>query len=391
MGFDRAGDRHAAVRLAVLFLAGATAATGWTRGLYATAVLAVVVAAWVGAAQLLAARRRHAPRAAVPAPAGDDARARQRLAVYLDLSPAPLVALDAGDRLRAVNRAARRLFGADDMLRDPPPALVAAIAATVPGRTARVQIGTAQGLHRFAILTVDLATDGVPARVAALIDIDAELRAAEAQALHDLLQVLSHEITNTLTPIASLARTAAQMLAEPDADRQAVADAVATVARRAEGLQRFGEAYRAMARLPAPTIASVRIAPLVEDLARLFATRWPAAVLTLDLDAAPATVAADADQLSAALWALLQNAAEVADAVTVQVRATATTVELLIADNGPGIAGADRDAIFQPFFTTKPEGSGVGLALSRQIFRAHGGDLILIAPAPAQFVGSLPR
>jgi len=81
----------------------------------------------------------------------------------------------------------------------------------------------------------------------------------------------------------------------------------------------------------------------------------------------------------------------VADAVTVQVRATATTVELLIADNGPGIAGADRDAIFQPFFTTKPEGSGVGLALSRQIFRAHGGDLILIAPAPAQFVGSLPR
>lgn len=387
MGFDaRTTARSVATSLA-LFAVGVVAALGWMNGLYATATLALVAALWIGAAAHLTARRRAAPPPPPPLQIGDDARERRRLAAYLDLSPAPLIALDPDNRLRAVNRAARRLFDGEGGSAG---ALVMGIAAAVPGRAASVQIETAGGVHIFAVLTADFAGGDEPStRIAALIDIDAEVKAAEAQALRELLQILSHEITNTLTPIASLARTAAQMLADPAADAEAARDAVETVARRAEGLQRFGEAYRTMARLPLPTIAPVRLGPLTMDLARLFAIRWPAATLTLDLAAAPATVRADADQLTTALWALLQNAAEVAGAVTLGIRSVAGAVEILVADDGPGIPASVAPSIFQPFFTTKRDGSGVGLALARQIFRAHGGDLSLIAERPATFAGTL--
>lgn len=387
MGFDAQTTARSVANSVALFAAGLVAALGWANGLYATATLALVAAVWIGGAVQLFARRRAAPPPPPPLPAGDDARERRRLAAYLDLSPAPLVALDPDHRLRAVNRAARRLFDGEGQ---PAEALIGGIAAAVPGRAASVQIETGGGVHIFAVLTADFAGGDEPStRIAALIDIDAEVKAAEAQALRDLLQILSHEITNTLTPIASLARTAAQMLADADADPAAARDAVETVARRAEGLQRFGEAYRAMARLPLPAIASVRLGPLAADLARLFAIRWPAATLTLDLDAAPATVRADADQLITAIWALLQNAAEMAGAVTLTIRAVTGAVEILVTDDGPGVPETVAASIFQPFFTTKRDGSGVGLALARQIFRAHGGDLSLIAPRPAQFAGTL--
>ncbi|KQU61604.1 hypothetical protein ASG67_16545 [Sphingomonas sp. Leaf339] len=383
-------NARALVRAGALFAAGIVAALGWVNGLYATATLAVIAALWIGAAAHHVARRRASPPPPSPIPVGDDARERRRLAAYLDLSPAPLVALDARDRLHAVNRAARRLLGADDLVTHPPSALIDAIGAAVPGRAASVRIDTERGTHSFAILTTDLTGSEMATRVAALIDIDSEMKAVEAQALRDLLQVLSHEITNTLTPIASLARTAAQMLVDGDAAHAAVHDAVETVARRAEALHRFVDAYRSMARLPVPTLAPVQLAPLVADIARLFDTRWPAATLSCDLRAAPATVRADADQLTAAIWALLQNAAEVAVTVSLDIRPTAGGVEFMVGDDGPGILDANTGAIFQPFFTTKAEGSGVGLALARQIFRAHHGDLVLFSARPAEFLATLP-
>ena len=106
-------------------------------------------------------------------------------------------------------------------------------------------------------------------RIGALIDIDAELKAAEAAALRDLVQVLSHEIVNALTPIASLAETAVAMLDDPDPTLPKVRDAVETVARRAASLHRFGESYRALAKLPAPSVERIPLAGFVSDLAAL--------------------------------------------------------------------------------------------------------------------------
>ncbi|MGN6376022.1 MAG: sensor histidine kinase [Sphingomonas sp.] len=380
---DRAGpDRYRSgmapiVTPLLIFLLGAAALAAGEHGLFATFALTLLLAVWLAATNLVSARRRAAlPAAPVPLWTAERAREQRRLTAYLDLSPAPLVTLDGEDRLFAVNRAARRLFGCEDRVPGPPAGLIAAIAGAAPGRSASVQIELDGEPRDFALAIADLAQAGASLRIAALVDIGAELRAAEASALRDLLQVLSHEIMNALTPIASLGRSAADLLADrQDATLADVQDAVETVARRAEGLQRFTTAYRDLARLPPPSIARVAIVPLIDDLARMAAVRWPALTLTTDVERAPRTMDADPDQLHAALWALVQNAAEAVGEghVTVAVAAVSGGVLFTVSDDGPGIAPAHFDAVFRPFFTTKPEGSGVGLTLVRQIVHAHQG------------------
>lgn len=383
-----ASDRVAAViRAAFLPVAGAAAAAAWMQGLYASAFLATLVAVWIVALAIVTATPLFMPVSA-PAPIEPSpiepsgAIERQRLTAYLDFSPAPLIALDDAGRLHAINRAARRLFASEDLVVDPPPSLVSALADTASGRTATVELRDDTDARSFALATGDLSFGATRTRIGALINIDAELKAAEATALRELVQVLSHEVVNALTPIASLAQSAADMLGDPDPALSHVRDAVETVARRAAGLHRFGEAYRALARLPAPTIERIAVPPFVADLERLFVTRWPAIPLVIDAVRAPPYMRGDPDQLSAATWALLQNAAEAvatlsAPKVDLSIEAIDEGFAIEVADNGLGIPAADADAVFRPFFTTKPEGTGVGLALARQIFRGHTGELLI--------------
>ncbi len=376
-----ASDRvRAMLRALVIAAAGAAGALAATRGLYATTALAALLVIWIAALNLVdTGQRPPLPPLPTPVPAGEEER--RRLNAYLDLSPAPLVALDDG-RLRVVNRAARRLLGASDLVADPPDGLVAALSDTRPGRTATIDIGHATAVRSFALATGDLALAGRMTRIGALIDIDAELKAAEAAALRDLVQVLSHEIVNALTPIASLAGTAVAMLDDPNPALPQVRDAIETVARRAASLHRFGESYRALARLPMPSPKRIPLPGFVNDLTALFTIRWPTIAFTTDLQRAPAYLSADPDQLTAALWAVLQNAAEALhdtpDArVTLAVSALVDQTQITMTDNGPGIAAGNKDDIFRPFFTTRTEGTGIGLALARQILRGHNGDLTL--------------
>ena len=394
-----ASDRvRAMLRALVIAAAGAAGAVAATRGLYATALLAALLAVWIAALNLVDTGQRP-PLPPPPAPVSAGEEERRRLNAYLDLSPAPLVALDDG-RLRVVNRAARRLLGASDLVADPPDGLVAALSDTRPGRTATIEIGVDTDIRSFALATGDLALAGRMTRIGALIDIDAELKAAEAGALRDLVQVLSHEIVNALTPIASLAETAVAMLDDPEPALPKVRDAIETVARRAASLHRFGESYRALAKLPAPSPERIPLAGFVNDLTALFTTRWPTINFRTDLQRAPAYLLADPDQLTAALWAVLQNAAEALhdtpDArVTFAVSTMVGQTQFTMTDTGPGIPVGHQADIFRPFFTTKTEGTGVGLALARQILRGHNGDLGLVSSVPGETrfegaVGSVP-
>lgn len=381
----------------MMFALGLAAMFAAERGLWANLTLATLLAAWIWAAIFAYGdrKRQRAPQPRTFAETEAQAREQRRLTAYLNLSPAPLLMLDGDGRLNAVNRAARRLFACHDRIPDPPDGLLDAIDAAKPGRSASVMLDLNGETRAFALATGDLVVGGEGLRIAALVDIDAELRAAEASALRDLLQVLSHEIMNALTPIASLGRTAADMLAErEDAELDAARDAVETVARRAEGLERFTASYRDLARLPPPVLGRVMVRPLFEDLARMFAARWPKATLTVAVERASATLLADADQLHAALWALLQNAAEAsggAGQVTIEAESVPGGLAIMVADDGPGVAAHARDDIFRPFFTTKASGSGVGLALVRQIMHAHQGTARLIeAPRGAAFLLELP-
>lgn len=390
-----ASDRIAeAVRMVVV--GGASAAAAWTahEGLYANTALALLVALWIGGSSALSARSLPVPPPS-PAPTPDQEE-RRRLLAYLDLSPAPLVVCEAGV-LSAVNRAARRLFLTDTVIASPPPMLVEAMLHTPPGRTATVTLEDKGATRTFALAAGELLLGGHVAQVGALIDIGAEIKAAEAAALRELVQILSHEIVNALTPIASLAETAAAMMEDDPVDQPAVREAVVTVARRASGLQRFGDAYRSLARLPAPHKERIVTADLLADLARLFAVRWPDIPFSCAGDHAPPVIHADVDQLTAALWALLQNAAEAsegrADArVALHVAAGLDAALFSISNSGPSIAPDVAETMFQPFMTTKPTGSGVGLALARQILRGHGGEVELQRSdtTATQFVAIVP-
>ncbi len=148
-----------------------------------------------------------------------------------------------------------------------------------------------------------------------LTDMEAELHLAEATALRDMLQVLNHEIMNSLTPVTSLVESAHALLQESAAANLPVAaDALATALRRAQGIDRFNKAYRSLARLPAPVLRPCKVSGLLEEAAVLFRARWTDSlvVLTVNEPNLEIVVQLDADLMLQALLNLMTNAAEAA-------------------------------------------------------------------------------
>jgi nitrogen fixation/metabolism regulation signal transduction histidine kinase len=365
-------------------------------GFYACALVLALIALW----RVVAVAWPTWPRAVPPQgrSLASAAELEQRLlSSLLDQTPAPLLIRRSDGVIRAGNRAARSLFGTDDRLSAPPQALTRAMAAPPADRTT-VTLDTQAGPRAYALSITDLGgvgdsdRDGV--RLAVLIDIQPELRAVEAAALRDLLQVLGHEIMNALTPVASLAATAIDLLADDTPASTLLArDAVQTLARRAAGLARFVEAYRTLARLPPPDLQPTRLSALVEECAKLFHSRWRARGVWLDVEqpGEEVLVPLDMDLMVHALMNVLSNAAEAALACSarpasvrlaahVPMEASTEGVRLTVADSGAGVAPDMGDQVFQPFFTTKLDGTGVGLSFARQVALSHGGDLILQPP-----------
>ncbi|HYI39045.1 MAG TPA: ATP-binding protein [Allosphingosinicella sp.] len=397
MAFSSAGRLIAA---AALFGCGIAVSTAAVHGLLGAATLSGLVAAAIAVA--IASRPANSVAGfsvpADPLPPDD----RDRLHALVDQSPSPLVVYNEAGRLDAVNRSARRMFKTDGRILEPPPELVEIIRGMRPPGVIRFAVAGSD--RAFAVTTTETEDESGQAVIAALVDVEAELHTLEAAALRELMQVLSHEIMGALTPIASLSRTAADILHDREPSIEDARDAIETVANRAEGLEQFTSAYRRLARLPPPKLTTVKLARLIEDCGRLFRARFDDVGVSLDVrvPVSPIDMRADPSQVGAALWALLQNAAEAALAngsrATPRVAATAeahaTDIRIFIEDSGGGVEVADAVSIFRPFFTTKPRGSGVGLSLARQIVRAHGGEIELLPSQKklgALFLISLPR
>jgi len=389
----------AAATQALVFVCGALAVLAIQGSLYACglvcALAGIWLAAWAATRSRAPARRGALSKAAAPSAS----RAPDLLANLLDQTPAPLLIRRPDGVIRAGNRAARALFHTDDRLLDPPQALVQALRDGAPGERLTLSLahaGAAGGVRTYAMPLTDVTGPaGAVTRLAALLDIEPELRAAEAGALRELLQVLSHEIMNALTPVASLAATAVELMEDQTPASTALAcEAVATLGRRAEGLTRFVEAYRTLARLPPPRLAPTAIAALLDETARLFRSRWSTLGVELETRVAPVgdlVVKLDTDLMIHALMNILSNAAEAALSAPTPPRVSLAAaagpgggVELAIADSGPGVSAQDRDRVFQPFFTTKADGTGVGLSFARQVALSHGGTLTLAPDTPGK-------
>jgi len=387
MDFRRLGGR--ALGQALLFACGTGAVIALHFGLYACTAVLVLLAIWLGSVAIWPTYEIGSPSARTPSDAATPSKAEQRwLGSLLDQTPAPLLVLHGDGIVRTGNRAARTLFRTDDRLIQPPGALVAALNSPSPTERLTVTLDTENGSRAFAISMSDLVGPEGALRLAVLLDIQPEIRAAEAAALRDLLQVLSHEIMNALTPIASLAGTAVDLLGdETPASTAQARDAVETLARRAEGLTRFVDAYRTLARLPPASLKPTRLGALLGEVARVFRSRWErqGVVLEVNEPAMDFDLDLDMDLLVHALMNVMSNGAEAALAsagekrlVKLTARAREAGAVLTIEDSGTGVPPADRERVFRPFFTTKAQGTGVGLSFARQVALSHGGDLALL-------------
>jgi len=289
-----------------------------------------------------------------------------------------VLAFDGAHELRLANPAALQLLGIevgtaigrsagelalDEFLDDE---RQTRIVGAVAGRSGRWQV--THGTFRES---------GLVQHLLIIADVRQALRDEERLAWQRLIRVIGHEVNNSLTPIRSLAETLRDMLQRtlvPGQSREETLGALGVIADRTEGLGRFLAQYSRLARLPPPRPRWVPVAPLLARVAVLDPEHRIEIAVDPDLEAC-----VDEDQLEQVLINLVKNALEsqAPDGTHIAMRAQSRADRLSIAvlDSGTGIANPDN--LFVPFFTTKPGGSGVGLALSRQIVEAHGGTLRL--------------
>ncbi|HTY06673.1 MAG TPA: ATP-binding protein [Gemmatimonadales bacterium] len=285
---------------------------------------------------------------------------------------------DANDVLRLVNASGERLLGqdADHILgrRADELGLAECLRGEAP-RVLELEFPTARG--RWEVRRGAFRQEGLPHQLVVLADVSRTLRAEERLAWQRLIRVLGHEINNSLTPIRSVAQRLTELLARPGKDgplREDLERGLELIAGRSESLTRFLSAYARLARLPPPKLAPVDVPSWIERVARL-ETRVAVEIVP----GIPVTVTADGDQLDQLLINLIANATDAALAtgggVKIRWKARAHVVDVEVIDDGPGLP--ETKNLFVPFFTTKPNGSGIGLVLSQQIAEAHGGRLTL--------------
>ncbi|MBD8871327.1 histidine kinase [Rhodanobacter sp. DHB23] len=296
---------------------------------------------------------------------------------------------DEGRRLRLLNPAAQRLLDAERHRLFGLSAAELGLAPLLEGPSARLLAHVFPGRSgRFEVRHAALRSGGRGGQLLVVNDVGRVLREEERAAWQRLLRVLGHEVNNSLAPIQSMAGTLATLAARdplPDDWREDFRGGLELIGHRAEALARFLASYTRLARLPPPQTRTVELSALLAKLAKL-EQRLPVGVEAGE----PLVVEADPDQLEQALINLLRNAVEAAlpaGGVRLRCRREGERAVIEVEDDGPGPPPSDN--LFVPFFTTKPGGSGIGLALARQIAEAHEGGVTLAAREDAR--GALAR
>jgi nitrogen fixation/metabolism regulation signal transduction histidine kinase len=300
------------------------------------------------------------------------------LARILEVMHAPLFAFDRENTLQLVNNAGVQLL--------------ARTYARTFGHSAReleledLLASPDQSVHSFGskptrwlLRKAVFRQDGVPHTLLLLADVSLPLQEEEQIAWKRLIRVLGHELSNSLAPIKSIAGSLLARVDQIEGDDATTRDfrrGLGVVESRADSLHRFVQSYRLLAQLPPPHLKPVQLAALLERVVLLEQR------VSVQLDPGPpALLHADPDQLEQMFINLLANAVDAslangAQTVRTTWRLADSSALVTIEDRGLGIANTEN--LFVPFYTTKPTGSGVGLALAQQIARAHGGEIRLL-------------
>lgn len=300
------------------------------------------------------------------------------LARILEVMHAPLFAFDRDNVLQLVNQAGTQLLekpyarcfghsaaelGLSDLL-DAPDQTIRSFGAKPT---------------RWLLRKAAFRQEGAPHTLLLLADVSVPLQEEEQAAWKRLIRVLGHELSNSLAPIKSIAGSLLARVDSMGGDEDTLRDfrrGLGVVEARADALHRFVQSYRLLAQLPPPHLRSAALAPLLERVV-LLEQRMP-----VRLEPGPSVnLFVDPDQLEQMFINLLANAVDAtlannAQSVRVSWRVADCAAWVNIEDSGLGIANTEN--LFVPFYTTKPQGSGVGLALAQQIARAHGGEIRLV-------------
>ena len=385
--------RRAQVAVAALLLAAgaavATRSVDSPRLLVACGLAALAALAW--------GWRALAGLAVVPPSTQDDGFAAGRLAqaaaalTEIQLEQAP-VALwwEVGGQVAPLNNVARRLVapgGAEaperllERLRDHP-----RLSERLP-----FVFDNERGPVRCLLAARTVVVEGAEARLLALMPIESELEAETLKAWRQLVHVLTHEIMNSLTPIASLSSTARELVRHDLAGdaREDLAVALETISRRAESLSTFVAEYRRVSDWPEPKLAPVDLAALFARVERMVVADWAERGGSARFEVVPPTLTlmADSGQLEQSLLNLLGNAARATAGLpepTVSVSARLLRggqLAIEVRDNGPGVPHGIEQEIFTPFFSTRERGGGIGLAVVRNLVQGMGGTVRHVRPA----------
>jgi two-component system nitrogen regulation sensor histidine kinase NtrY len=318
------------------------------------------------------------------------------LAAIVDDTPSALLALDGSGHIEVLNKAGRQLFARQPLnrvedLEQLGPELAAA--AQLPPGTRKITRLNLDGVPQKAIFaSAQVARLDRPVTIMSILPVQSELGAIEVAAQADLVRVLTHEIMNSLTPVTSLARTGADLVAraaKSNADLEDARSATDTVARRAEGILRFVESYREFAEAPEIHRRSFKARSWAEEIMRLALASAGDRQVDAQIEVAPKTLSIDGDAelLAQAVLNLLRNAIRATAEVEAPVvalhlsREASGRCRIEVRDNGEGIPDERREDIFLPFYTTHKGGSGVGLSFSKRVALAHGGSICaLTAP-----------
>lgn len=309
----------------------------------------------------------------------------QYYGLMLDHVRTGIVVTEADGRVNYHNKTALYLLGIATFsnirqLRTASESLYEAFAKVTGTGEERASYYNESGKKTISLTASEATIGGKQVKVIAFNDISDEIAENEQESWSKLIRVLTHEIMNTVTPIASLSETLSSYMVDKDADSDVLAG-LETISQSSRGLIKFVESYRNLTRVAAPVKKAFYVREMIDRVIQLTAqqTSEAGAVCTYLEKSDDILLYADESQISQILINLIRNACQ-AGANKVEITAEldrSDSVFIHVTNNGRPISKESREEIFVPFYTTKQEGTGIGLSLSRQIMRLHNGTLTL--------------
>jgi len=309
-----------------------------------------------------------------------------------------IISIEGGDDITLMNNPAKRILNLPDIkswrgIRAKSPGFTEAVdnIKKEDKRLVEVTVGTEKKTLSLNVSSMKLI--GENNRLITFQDIKSEIEQKEVEAWHKLIRILTHEIMNSITPISSLTETMQMVLKDEDGNAknlqdlndQAINDilfSLQTIQKRSDAMLEFVEDYRKLTRIPKPQIGSVNINELLQSVNKLMGAELEKQQIKLILKETDDTLSCDMDSslVEQVLINLITNSiyavnGKINPQIILSAYEKGPLLIIEVTDNGKGMDKSQMEEIFVPFFSTKPNGSGIGLSLSKQIMSLHHGNI----------------